>query len=413
MRAYVGDAVLQRARSYARDAVLELAWKAGTLEGVVAGTANAPYRCWVTLLPPTGTGTGAGYRPTASGCSCPVGARCKHVAAAMLASRERSRPSATPAADDRDGWRSAVRTLTAATGAGTDGRRELTPLALIVELRERVRRRSQGRWSRTAETFQAATRASDRLHITVRVGAPGKRGWVNAQVGWGSLNYRTYEFGYDPAQLRWFVEFETLARAAPGRYFTGDGTRMTLSEFASPLLWNLLADAPARGIRIVSGDKNGSVALGSKAEFELAASTDEAGALTLRQKIVRWTLRVGGTVLALVAVAATVVYAASERRFRRQFTVPPHPVHVLADSATIARGAHVAEIRGCTACHGQGFAGHVEVDDPMIGRLAGPNLTMRRPTLVSTPHSPCPSGSMRECSTKAQLEKCVGSARKS
>lgn len=104
--------------------------------------------------------------------------------------------------------------------------------------------------------------------------------------------------------------------------------------------------------------------------------TGAAGTLTLRQKIVRWTLRVGGTVLALVAVAATVVYAASERRFRRRFEVPLHPVAVAADSATIARGAHVAEIRGCMACHGQGFSGHVEVDDPMIGRLAGPNLTM-------------------------------------
>ncbi len=282
MRAYVGDAVLQRARSYASDAVLELAWKAGTLEATVVGTASSPYRCWVTLLPPAGTGKGAGYRPTASGCSCPVGTKCKHVAAAMLASRERSSAATKALTADGGGWRSAVRTLT--SGAATS--REFTPLALIVEVRERVRRRSQGRWARTAEAFQAATRASDRLDVTVRVGAPGKRGWVNAQVGWGSLNYRTYEFGYDPAQLRWFVEFETLARAAPGRYFTGDGTRMTLVEFASPLLWKMLADAPARGIRIVSGDKNGAVALAANAEFELAASTDADGALTLRPRIV-------------------------------------------------------------------------------------------------------------------------------
>ncbi|GAB3394523.1 hypothetical protein GCM10027568_25300 [Humibacter soli] len=280
VREFVGESVLQRARSYARDAVADLAWKSGTLEAEVAGTSSRPYRCWVTLVP--SAGPGSSYRPTASGCTCPVGARCKHVAAALLASRERHGHPATKPAGDRAGWRSAVLALT----SDTDAAREFTPLALIVEVRERVRRRSQGRWSRTTDTFQSATRASDRLELTARVGAPGKRAWVNAQVGWGSLNYRTYEFGYDPVQLRWFVEFETLARAAPGRYFTGDGTRMTLGEFASPLLWRLLADAPTRGIRIVSGDKNGTVAVAGGAEFELAAGTRDDGAMTLRPRIV-------------------------------------------------------------------------------------------------------------------------------
>jgi mono/diheme cytochrome c family protein len=69
------------------------------------------------------------------------------------------------------------------------------------------------------------------------------------------------------------------------------------------------------------------------------------------------------------------VYAASEWRFRKHFEVPTHVVAVPTDSAAVARGQHIATIRGCMECHGQGFVGHVDVDDPMLGRLAGPNLT--------------------------------------
>jgi mono/diheme cytochrome c family protein len=89
----------------------------------------------------------------------------------------------------------------------------------------------------------------------------------------------------------------------------------------------------------------------------------------------RWSARIVGALVMLLAVAVGGVYAASEWRFRKQFEVPTHVVTVPTDSAAVARGEHIATIRGCMACHGQGFVGHVEVDDPMLGRLAGPNLT--------------------------------------
>jgi mono/diheme cytochrome c family protein len=89
----------------------------------------------------------------------------------------------------------------------------------------------------------------------------------------------------------------------------------------------------------------------------------------------RWAARIVGALVMLLAVAVGVVYAASERRFRKHFEIPTHLISVPKDSAGVARGEHVATIRGCTACHGIGLVGHVEVEDPMLGRLAGPNLT--------------------------------------
>ena len=91
--------------------------------------------------------------------------------------------------------------------------------------------------------------------------------------------------------------------------------------------------------------------------------------------IKRWSARIIGALVMLLAVAVGGVYAASEWRFRKHFEVPAHVVAVPTDSAAVERGEHIATIRGCMACHGQGFVGHVEVDDPMLGRLAGPNLT--------------------------------------
>jgi superfamily II DNA or RNA helicase len=275
VRDFVGEATLQRARSYARSAVLELNWRTGVLEAEVAGSEPRPYSCWVTLVP-----AAHGHRPTASGCTCPVGARCKHVAAAMLAGSRRHDASQWDRTAEASGWRGAVRSLT----ASTDVPGEYTPLALLIEVRERARRRtaSSGRWSRTTETFAAATRDSTgTLQVTARIGAPGQRGWIGAKIAWGSLQYRTNESGYDPLQVRWFVEFETLARATPGRYFSGDGARLALQEYSSPLLWRLLADAAARGIRIRSGDKNGTIVLADGAEFQAVASTRDDGALVL------------------------------------------------------------------------------------------------------------------------------------
>jgi hypothetical protein len=58
----------------------------------------------------------------------------------------------------------------------------------------------------------------------------------------------------------------------------------------------------------------------------------------------RWAKRIGyafGGLVALVIVAIGAVYALSEMRFRRTYSVPDEHVAVSDDSATLARGAHL------------------------------------------------------------------------
>ena len=82
-------------------------------------------------------------------------------------------------------------------------------------------------------------------------------------------------------------------------------------------------------------------------------------------------------VLVLLALTAGTAYALSEGRLRQSFRVPDDVLlaTATADSAGVARGAHLAVTRGCTGCHAGDLAGRVMIDDPALGRIVATNLT--------------------------------------
>ena len=87
----------------------------------------------------------------------------------------------------------------------------------------------------------------------------------------------------------------------------------------------------------------------------------------------------GRAVLALVAivlVAAAVVYVLSERRIRRTYQVSVPSISVPTDAAAIARGKRLATVVApCGGCHGDDFGGKLMVDEWAMGRLYAANLT--------------------------------------
>lgn len=92
----------------------------------------------------------------------------------------------------------------------------------------------------------------------------------------------------------------------------------------------------------------------------------------------RWLKRIGyaiGALVGLVVIAVGVVYALSELRFRKTYSVPEEHIAVSDDSATLARGAHLAASVGCADCHGEGLRGNAMIDAPPMGRLVALNLT--------------------------------------
>ena len=96
----------------------------------------------------------------------------------------------------------------------------------------------------------------------------------------------------------------------------------------------------------------------------------------MTRAVLKWTVRILVAVAGIAAVGAGVVYAASERKLRKTYDTSVDSVHVPSDVASIARGEHlVRNVITCTVCHGDDIGGAVYSSDPVVGTVAGPNLT--------------------------------------
>ncbi len=96
-------------------------------------------------------------------------------------------------------------------------------------------------------------------------------------------------------------------------------------------------------------------------------------------RIRRWIVRGMVVVMSLAIVAVTLAYLDTGRRLARVWQVEVRPPPLPAVSAEmLARGEHVATIRGCRECHGQDLEGGVVVENAVVGRVVAPNLTAGR-----------------------------------
>lgn len=81
-----------------------------------------------------------------------------------------------------------------------------------------------------------------------------------------------------------------------------------------------------------------------------------------------------GGLIALVLMAASVLYFVGGKKVSRTYHVETAALAIPTDSASLARGAHVAAINGCHDCHGEDLSGQVFVDAPPFRAVAS-NLT--------------------------------------
>ncbi len=91
---------------------------------------------------------------------------------------------------------------------------------------------------------------------------------------------------------------------------------------------------------------------------------------------IRWLRNILLGLVVLVIVAVTTAYALSERVIRRTYAEPATNIAVPTDAPSVAEGMRLAKIRGCAGCHGSQLEGQVLIDEPLIGRLAAPDLTI-------------------------------------
>ena len=86
-------------------------------------------------------------------------------------------------------------------------------------------------------------------------------------------------------------------------------------------------------------------------------------------------LRTLGALVVAILVLVAFVYARSELALRKNWKIDEAALAVPGGDEAVARGEHLAITRGCTDCHGADLGGHVMMEVPAIGRMAGPNLT--------------------------------------
>lgn len=266
---FVSDAMLQRARSYASGgAVTDLVWTADSriLTSSVAGTERQPYRCTIALVP-----SGTIYTVERASCTCPVGLRCKHIAATLLvcAGEQLRRSAQKP---NEPAWKSALGAPpTAPTGSVPS-----TSLALGFELRRRAvsTRRHAPQTPATAEDVVDGVS----LRLRVRPLLPGRRGgWIKGNLSWRTLAHQQHRLGLDSEQLLWFTQFLGLYDATRNLALFGDTETVPLDEFRSPLLWTLLADAERVGITFAGFTRGLTVSLGARATLSLDLRSADDG----------------------------------------------------------------------------------------------------------------------------------------
>lgn len=70
------------------------------------------------------------------------------------------------------------------------------------------------------------------------------------------------------------------------------------------------------------------------------------------KKVLKWIGIVFGLLVGLVVLAFGVVYAVTEARLNKTYTIQVEPVSIPTDATAIERGQRMAAIRLCTDCHG-------------------------------------------------------------
>lgn len=94
------------------------------------------------------------------------------------------------------------------------------------------------------------------------------------------------------------------------------------------------------------------------------------------KKFLKWLGIVLGVVVVLAASVAAFFYLKSGSRMTRSYDVAVAPLLISDDSATVARGAHLAQaVALCEGCHGEGLKGKLLFEAPSIATVYASNLT--------------------------------------
>jgi len=92
-------------------------------------------------------------------------------------------------------------------------------------------------------------------------------------------------------------------------------------------------------------------------------------------KILKWFGIILSVLVILVVLYIVYIFISSNSILNKEYSFTVKTTTIPSDSASIAHGAHVAVIYGCTDCHGRKLEGGAFIDNPAMGQIYSPNLT--------------------------------------
>ena len=102
------------------------------------------------------------------------------------------------------------------------------------------------------------------------------------------------------------------------------------------------------------------------------------------KKLLKWTGIVIASLIGILVIALGIVYFVSNQDLNARYEIEPVALSIPEpDSAMLARGKHVSDIRACSGCHGENLAGEVMVDGAAFGRISSTNITSGEGSAVS------------------------------
>lgn len=91
-------------------------------------------------------------------------------------------------------------------------------------------------------------------------------------------------------------------------------------------------------------------------------------------KILKWIGIILGSLVLLVVIAVVVMVLIANGQLNRTYEVTPTALEIPTDSASIARGAHLADVL-CKECHGGALEGKLFFDEMPLATVYSSNLT--------------------------------------
>lgn len=93
------------------------------------------------------------------------------------------------------------------------------------------------------------------------------------------------------------------------------------------------------------------------------------------KKVLKWIGFILGGLVALVVLAAIIVFIIGGSKIGRVYNIPQETLTVPTDTEAIARGEVLANVSGCTGCHLPNLGGEIFMEDAALATIGASNLT--------------------------------------